>query len=159
MKEIWKPVFQGVYEVSNFGRVRRWENGRVLKPDIAMGYEQVTLSFRACPRRRKVHALVAEAFIGPRSRGHEVNHLDSNRRNNRLTNLEYTTKKGNARHAVENGRYRRGSTQWKARLTEREVAQIKKRYVKGNGAALGREYGVDRATINHIVRGRTWTHA
>lgn len=158
MKELWKPCYYGRYSVSNTGRVRNDIRRRVLTPDTFSGYAQVHLFFCGVGLRQKVHILVAEAFLGPRPEGHEVNHKDANKLNNAATNLEYVTKLANARHAVEHGRYTRGVHQWKARATDAIVREIRRRYKRGNGAALGREFGLDRATVNHIIKRRTWTH-
>lgn len=106
--EIWKPVVghEGVYSVSNRGRVRRDAAARKAVPGRILdgfpnedGYIRVTLSG---PRRTvAVHILVAHAFIGPRPDGHEVNHKNGQKTHNAADNLEYVTHLENIRHAVE----------------------------------------------------------
>lgn len=82
------PGFDGVYEVSSVGNVRNVVTGRMLKPRInhrlGTGYRQLTL--KASPERRScyVHALVLEAFVGPRPAGMHVRHLNGNSLDNRL---------------------------------------------------------------------------
>lgn len=104
----WRECFYGFYEVSNEGQVRRkkpcprtgssWA-GRMLKPSLNWcGYYRVMLSARTVKKERKIHALVARAFIGPRPAGLQVNHKDGNRLNNHASNLEYTTPGENTRH-------------------------------------------------------------
>ena len=104
MIEIWKDVvgYEGLYEVSNFGNVRSIAHGRIktLKPQKRQhGYLSVFLygkggnerNFRQC----SVHRIVAEAFIPNRENLPEVNHIDENKQNNRVDNLEWVSHKGN----------------------------------------------------------------
>lgn len=100
MKEIWKEIigFEGIYEVSNLGRVRRIKTGNVLSTSKCGGcreYSSVCLSKNGKIYSRLVHRLVAEAFI-PRPNGlYEVNHLDEDKSNNRVENLEWCNHKYN----------------------------------------------------------------
>lgn len=93
MTEIWKPIkeFEGLYEVSNMGNVRRvGAIPRVLKstPSTANGgYYIVTLCNKSIRKTKRVHRLVMEAFCGDSSL--TVNHIDMNVANNALSNLEY----------------------------------------------------------------------
>ena len=106
MEEIWKavPGYEGLYEVSDLGRVRsfaRGVNGRLLKPGKASnGYFTVCLGRG---KSRTLHSLVAEAFIGPKPSGQEVLHKDGTRTNNCVHNLRYGTRAENIRDAVVQG--------------------------------------------------------
>lgn len=101
------PGFDGVYEVSSVGNVRNVVTGRMLKPRInhrlGTGYRQLTL--KASPERRScyVHALVLEAFVGPRPAGMHVRHLNGNSLDNRLENLRWGTPAENAQDRVRHG--------------------------------------------------------
>lgn len=117
MREVWKPVpgYDGLYEISNHGKVKSLERKmpyqnsfravpeRILKTNIINGgYVQVTLQKG---RRRKsllVHRLVAESFIQNPQNLPQVNHIDGNKLNNRSDNLEWCTAKENISHALEN---------------------------------------------------------
>lgn len=110
--EEWRacPGFEGWYEVSELGRVRRIRKaggaatGRVLRPcSGATGYLQVGLSVRRKYTTRMVHVLVARAFLGPAPVGKEVNHKDGDKRNPALSNLEYVTRSENIRHSYALG--------------------------------------------------------
>jgi hypothetical protein len=111
--EIWKDVveWEGIYSVSNLGRVRRdlaaknARVGRILKLGMANGYYKVGLHHNYKIKTVYVHQLVAAAFIGKCPAGMEVNHKDpkTGRTDNRASNLEYVTPKGNMQHAKENG--------------------------------------------------------
>ena len=115
----WVPGYEGIYEVSNMGRVRsvdrllyhyNWRakanrahkiKGRMLRPGKAShGYFTVALGRG---NSRTVHSLVAEAFIGPRPEGCEVLHADGSRDNNRAANLRYGTRSENNLDAVKHG--------------------------------------------------------
>lgn len=110
MDEKWVSILDGLYEVSDLGRIRRampgrktWV-GRELKAHlIPNGYMQILPTINGKNRNMYVHRLVAEAFIGPCPDGHEVNHIDTNKTNNRADNLEYVTRKGNVQHAIAHG--------------------------------------------------------
>ena len=109
--EKWLPAlnFEGVYEVSSYGRIRRIGGGRgaklgrILRPGVNRkeeGYLYLFLYKNCRSTRYYVHRIVAGAFHGPRPEGHEVNHIDGDKQNCRADNLEWVTKKENARHAV-----------------------------------------------------------
>jgi hypothetical protein len=92
--ETWKAIdgFEGLYEISNLGRVKSLRSGRMMKPyDNGKGYQKVELSKDGKVERFYIHRLVAMAFI-PNSRpliDTLVNHKDENPGNNRVENLEW----------------------------------------------------------------------
>lgn len=110
--EHWRSVdeFAGLYEVSSHGNVRSLNRntakglrvGRVIKPKTTQkGYLKVQLSVSGKAHWRFVHRLVATAFLGGSSK--TVNHIDGNKLNNRLDNLEWATIKENVDHALKLG--------------------------------------------------------
>jgi hypothetical protein len=129
--EKWLPVagYEGRYEVSDLGRVRRVAGGpgaragRILRRLRAgRGYYQVFLGggTGSRPRPHKIHKLVAEAFHGPRPEGRHINHKDADKRNNAAENLEYVSHGENAEHAARNG------LNAAAKLTPESVRRIRK---------------------------------
>lgn len=166
--EEWRPVvgYEGWYEVSSLGRVRRARPGhgtrigRILgtHPNRS-GYPRVTLSRESRDRKVFVHVLVARAFVGPCPTGHEVNHKDLNRCNPTASNLEYVTRSGNVVHAIQNGSRDhdpRGTDKPNAKLTEVDVRAI--RSSSKSLRVLGRQYGVSSVTILKIKRREKWGH-
>jgi hypothetical protein len=178
LQEIWLPVagYEGAYEVSNFGNVRsldrfarshsnceKWLTGKVLKTKPSgKGYRSVNLSANNVISTKYVHTLVAQAFIGDRPEGLHINHIDGNKLNNCVDNLEYCSPKDNARHAVKTGlrSYERGEKLPVAKLTEADIPMIRKRLLAGESqVAIAKDYGVHGTTIHYLSRGKTWSHA
>lgn len=106
--EIWKPIngFAG-YQISNHGRVRsvdriggagRRYKGRILKPRIHNGYYLINFNTPNGLVTKQVHRLLIETFRGPVEGNEVVNHLDHNRLNNNLENLELTSYAENTQH-------------------------------------------------------------
>ena len=93
MEEIWKPVvgYEGLYEVSNFGRVFSMHTNRVIKNRLTGRYLQVSLSKNGKVIQPLVHRLVAEAFISNPDNLPCVNHKNEDKTDNRVENLEWCT--------------------------------------------------------------------
>lgn len=113
MKEQWKEIngYDG-YSVSNTGKIKSFrrksykENGLTLTPETSYkGYEQVSLYKDGKKHQKLVHRLVAEAFIPNPENKPEVNHKDTDKSNNKVSNLEWSTSSENTIHAYKNGLY------------------------------------------------------
>ena len=110
-QEQWKPIqeFNGEYEVSNFGRVRSMKRyygvvGRIMPQTIqCKGYYAVTFWMNNKAYCRKVHRLVIEAFTPNPDSLPCINHIDGNKLNNHVSNLEWCTYQANMQHAVRTG--------------------------------------------------------
>lgn len=111
-EERWLPVinYEGLYEVSSFGRVRSLERmvasskgaakqrrvpTKILSPSVVDGYLHLAVCREGKAESVSVHIMVAESFIGPRPEGFDTDHIDFNRANPRLDNLQYIPHRAN----------------------------------------------------------------
>ncbi len=166
--EEWRsvPGRDGLYEVSNLGRVRsylkrgnainkRRDTPKLINPSPAKGYPEVTLQGGT---KYRVHQLVLEAFDGPCPSGLEGCHGDGDRTNNRKSNLRWDSHQANAADQVRHGRcyLRRGGpsgTKGTSRLPAEAISEIRTKYTPRSYSQrrLGREYGVSQSLINKIL--------
>lgn len=102
MEEIWKDIkgFEGLYQVSNMGRVRSLRKNIILKSRIARGYEGVTLCANNIHKDYYIHRMVANAFIPNPNNYPIVNHKDENKTNNCVDNLEWCTQEYNVNYGT-----------------------------------------------------------
>lgn len=175
--EIWKDVigYEGYYQVSNMGRARscdrtiydgRWgDRFRAGKPVSATcgkrGYVYVPFCKLGKSSTLLLHRLVAKAFLGDCPHGYEVNHIDGNRLNNSLSNLEYVTPSQNVRHAYATGlnKPRVGELNGCALLTEDKVIQIRSLISQGlKDSAIAPMFGVSRVAVYDVRVRKTWKH-
>lgn len=107
LKETWKDVlgYEGIYEISDLGNVKSLVRHRVIfQEDTRGGYMRVFLYNKGDKKRFWVHRLVATAFLSNPDMKKEVNHKDSNPRNNHLSNLEWCSRAENMKHCFQSGR-------------------------------------------------------
>jgi hypothetical protein len=169
--EQWKPVkgYEGLYEVSNHGRVRsldrreemkngrkRFYKGKLLKPmKDRRGYLYVDLKKDGQRKLHRIHRLVAEAFLLNPDNLPVVNHRDGNKENNHYSNLEWCTSSQNNKHAYDMGLRVKGDKHPWAKLTQAEIDYIRKVYKpydkECGRRALARKFGVCEQTIYFIV--------
>lgn len=113
MKEIWKDIkgYEGLYQISNLGRVKslaRKYKSRVCKETIkkfsidVKGYCKVNLCKNGKITYPRIHRLVAEHFILNPKKLPQVNHIDENKQNNRVDNLEWCDNKYNVNYGTHN---------------------------------------------------------
>lgn len=110
MIEEWKDIkgYEGLYQVSNLGRIkslsRNNTKGKILKlTKDKRGYYFVTLSKNNVVEKVMIHRVVAKIFLLNTENKSQVNHIDGNKTNNCVENLEWCTPKENIRHAWDNG--------------------------------------------------------
>lgn len=167
--EIWKSIKNYKdYQISDLGRVkslpkkfRRKE--RILKYNIGKGgYYRVPLSKNGKTKKYLVSRLVAIHFINNKNNLPEVNHKDGNKANNKTSNLEWITPKGNILHAFKN-KLRimpKGEKCSWSKLTEVQVKDIRKRWKIGafNMRELSEYFKVHKTTIWEIIHRKIWRH-
>lgn len=170
-EELWRVVPRNHnYAVSNWGRVKRitrrsgTQVGKILRDwhnEHSNRYKVVTLRDSNGAKTVRVHSLVAEAFIGRRDEGMQVNHKNGNRLDNRISNLEYVTPKENTNHAMRLGLTRdvSGERNFSNKLSEAQVREIF--YLSHKGVTqtdLAKMFGVVHQTISKIKTGLRWKH-
>ena len=108
MSENWRPVvgWEGIYEVSDLGRVRRAGRGVLTGGIDRYGYRFVDLNDHGRRQSARVHRLVGDAYLGPLPDGLETRHLNGDRTDNRLANLAYGTHSQNTLDMVAHGRHK-----------------------------------------------------
>jgi hypothetical protein len=170
MIETWKTVdLNTAYEVSNMGHIRRTTRvnggkraGKSLGYNLDNGYREIVFFDDKHNRIRKlVHQVVSEAFLGKIPVGMEVNHKDGNKRNNKLSNLEYVTPSQNIQHAIRTGLMKpvRGTRIGTSKLTPRQVRRIRQRYDAGASMAdIARRMKLGLTTVGDICNRRSWRH-
>jgi hypothetical protein len=169
--EVWKDVVGFPdYAVSNLGRVKRltaqkgtWP-GKILKARMN-GRRNGNYYFVSIPNEsgeyfgKAVARLVAQAFIPNPKNKPEVNHLDGEKANNAVYNLEWSTHQENSTHAKQNGLMARGSQSGTSRLTEKDIPLIRRRRANGKTyQSICDEFGVSNTCVRDIIIGRTWKH-
>jgi hypothetical protein len=173
----WMPVpgFEQSYKVSNTGivvaverRVACGKNGmysrlrkeQVMKPYIGTdGYYYFFLTYQKSSKHIALHRLLALCFIPNRENKREVNHKNTIRADNTLSNLEWATPKENIQHSIKMGTNTQclpGTNNPAAKLTNDEVLQI--RIAAGSHTAIAKKFNVSRRTIGFIKRRERWAH-
>lgn len=169
MTEVWKDIkgYENRYQVSNLGRVKRLPNGRGINSREQIkstnrvnkdGYIVITLP----NGERPLHRLVAETFIPNPDNKETVNHIDGNKQNNCVDNLEWATRHEQLVHAYKLNLKKplAGTANPISKLTDRDVEYIRRTYRAHNktcGAqALAIQFNVSVRTILNVVNHKTY---
>lgn len=159
MEEVWKPCFsyEHYYEVSNLGRVRNIKNKKIITGSLhPKGYNRHFLSTDGATSTILTHRLVANTFITNPLKKPCVNHIDGNRTNNGIDNLEWVTYLENNLHSIKTGRrvYFIGQKNPNSKLSKEAVIEIRENKVKG--IVLANKFNVSPSTISLVRRSKTW---
>lgn len=164
--ETWKDItgYEGLYQVSNYGRVRSLDRtvvnkhgkiqsfkGKILSQgNNGKNYMHVNLWEDGKSKQYYVHRLVAETFIGYIPEGYAVNHLDFDTTNNELSNLEIVTYSENNNYSSEAGRYaNRGGT--KVEILYNDASRV----IYNSIIEAAKETGIYRDTFMKILSGKS----
>lgn len=163
-KEIWKDVFgyEGIYQVSSYGRVinLKYSEKRLCHLSITKGYAHSTLIYKNKRKVFRIHRLVASHFIPNYKNKEEVNHIDGDKLNNNVNNLEWSTRSENQIHAVRTGLVKTiGEGANFSKLKESEVRSILQQKEYGvMSKDLAAKYNVSSTTITCITKRKSWKH-
>lgn len=152
-----------MYLVSENGEVFSLFTNKTLKPSLSKGTGYFVVNIRKQGKRypEYIHRLVAEAFIDNPNNLPEVNHIDGNKLNNSVNNLEWVSGNDNKLHAKNTGLVKRGSELERATLTSEQVHAICKLFSEGfsTGYILNIvEFNTNRSQLLNIRARRDWQH-
>lgn len=174
------PGFEGLYQVSDQGNVRRIgafvtarkpldgspripviRAPRLIALSTNKGYKRAPISNGTKRKSFSVHQLVAKAFIGQQPEGKEPNHKNGDKSDNRVTNLEYVTHSENCLHGilVLKRRVSRGIDRHTHKLTEDQVREI--RMLREQGMiyrVIGEKFGISLQNASSICNRKYWKH-
>ena len=170
--EIWKDIesYEGIYQVSNYGKIKSlkrnvlmkgkfnyFKEEKILNPSTHKnGYLAIGLTKENKTKTFKVHRIVALHFIDNFLNKPEINHIDSDKSNNNVLNLEWCTSKENKEHAVKNKLNAFGEKSSGSKLTEKEVLEIRESNL--SPTELSEKYKVNKGSISSIKNRKTWNH-
>lgn len=173
IEEVWKDIegYEGLYQISNTGKVKSLGRkgvdriGRkysfpekVIKFTIGTsGYPTTHLVSEDSIRETiMIHRIVAKTFIPNHENKHDVNHIDGNKQNNLLSNLEWMTRSENINHSYKIGTHKKGLNHHQAGITKEMLIDIilnHKKYDKHFGIrCFAKKYNVDEDTINKYLK-------
>ena len=166
--EIWKDVkgFEGIYKLSNLGNVKRiifktgvntkYKNDYTLKPlDNGLGYFRIKLTKNNISKRYMLHRLIAEAFIPNEENKRCVNHINGNKKDNSIQNLEWCTHKENTIHAVKNGLFKVNAKQ---HINSKKVLNIDTGFIYDSIAHASRVEKLDRGYLSERLNGKAYNN-
>ena len=168
--EIWAWIegYEDDYQISNYGRVKSLKHGKekILKPSLLReGYLKVELSLNNNQEQKLIHILVAKAFIPNPENKPQVNHIDSDKFNCCVENLEWATVSENTIHAYKNNLIKtlRGQKKSQAKLTDEQARYCRavyKEYDKKLGIrALAKKFNISETSISKIVSRKSYKDA
>lgn len=160
-EEIWLPMkgYEGCYEVSSLGRVLS-STGCMREPNkTKLGYLKMNLSKEGVVKSMRVHRAVAMTFLDKPEGKDEVNHIDGDKTNNKVGNLEWCTSSENKYHAVRTGLNvsPRGGDNPKSKLTNTEAGFL--RYFASMGytqCSLAELFGISKSVTCNIVNNKAY---
>lgn len=173
MRETWKPIqgYEDCYAISNKGRVKRTGNfGSTSRGQLSGRIKRGYVVFHLCKggirKDHLAHRLVWATFNFAIKERLQINHLDGDKTNNRLDNLELCSRSENMKHAYRvlkipapnNPSF--GSMNGSSKLRETDIPKIISMYRTGNyrQTDIGEKFGVSQRMISLIIRGEKWQH-
>lgn len=158
--ESWKdiPGYEGLYKLSNFGRVKNKVN-YIMKIGLdSQGYQIISLFKKGEKKLYRLSRLVWEAFCGDIPVNYQINHKNYIRYDNRLENLECITQLENIDYSKE--RISEANKNGNPKIKACDVLEIRKKYKtnKFTQIELAEQYGIKRSALSNIVNYVSWKH-
>lgn len=168
--EVWKDIeeFDNRYQVSNLGRVRSlYNNKQVMRKEPYIlkiiedryGYNRVSITLYRKNHLKSIHRLVANCFLEKIENKDQVNHIDGNKKNNSIENLEWCNHLENMQHASLLGLIKglKGEKCPTSKLNQLQIDEIRELYKCGKTQTeLSRTYNISQGQIGRIVRNERW---
>ncbi|MRF37154.1 hypothetical protein GIJ44_20925 [Staphylococcus sp. KY49P] len=174
--EIWKgiPGYEGLYSISITGRVKRLARNRIIATSVSrplkekeiktfegkLGYIHVNLWKNGQMKQHRIHRLIMLTFTKKPQDKNVINHIDGDKSNNSLDNLEWCTNRENTIHAYKTGlaKGKKGIENSQGRLTSEEVISMRNLYATGEYTQkeIGEIFGISRRHAGDIVNGKKW---
>ena len=153
--EVWKDIkeYEGLYQISNKGNIKN-KNKELKQDENKKGYMCITLHKKGKKKKKGIHRIVAETFIQNNESKKQVNHIDGNKKNNSIENLEWVTPKENIRHAEKNKLRNSILKNPNSKLSLKDIQEI--RNSDKSTKELMIVYNVSKTTINDIKTFRSW---
>lgn len=159
-KIVWKRVtdFEDYYSVSSDGKIYSHRRDKLLKPWLGTsGYWEVSFCVNGSVTRHSVHRVLATTFVDNPDKAPQVNHIDGNKLNNTVDNLEWVSVQENQLHSSHILGKNRGSKQHKSCLTEEVVLKAKDLISSGvKLSVISRQLGINYKTLYNIKDGSCW---
>lgn len=177
-KEKWKdiPEFESCYQASNLGRIKSkkrvivYSNGAIYKyPSVILvpyitpsGYYTLTLCRNKLRYSKRVCRLIASTFIKNTYNKSQVNHMDGNKLNDSVENLEWVTASENQihRYSVLKKGAPTGEHHAHSKMSNKKVKKLRMLYLKGNYSQyeLAVKYGISQPTVSEIISKKLWVN-
>lgn len=165
MEEIWKDIngYEGLYKVSNLGRIRSYRRRKPLSPiEDRNGYYKINLTKDKEMKTYRIHRLVASCFIDNIDNKPEVNHIDGNKKNNNIDNLEWVTRSENESHSYRTGLRsgKKGVMHHNCKITEEIVIKIREMWDTGEYVQreIAEKFNIKTNNVWKIINGIRWKH-
>ena len=160
IKEDFKLIKDSPYKIFKDGTVINNKTSKIVKHRKSWDYLYVGLSIKGKPKSIYLHKLLATYFIKNISDKSVVNHINGDKLDNRLSNLEWVTRSEDGRHAYKlELQDKKGEKHHFSRLKDKDIVEIRRLYRSGQKQyKIAKQFGVGQGNISRIVTKRGWPH-